>query len=167
MVQARFAGPAITATLAAIAMTGASESPELSPQEVVERAGLAVIEIRRGDLERAQQLLESAVENETGFVDAHYMLGELHLRMGRPGEAQEQFEQALWEDDDHALSHFGMARLYMDRERTMDGGVAPHGRAAHHWERFLELSEGDPSLAEARRVAVFYVKRYFPHLVDR
>lgn len=128
---------------------------------------LAMIEIGKGSVERARQLLESAVENEAGFVDALYLLGELHLGMGRPDEAQEQFEKALWEDEDHALSHFGMARLYMERERTMDGAVAPHGRAAYHWERFLQLSEGDPAMEEARQVAIFYVKRYFPHLLDR
>lgn len=128
---------------------------------------LAVIQIARGAVDRARQLLESAVDNEAGFVDALYMLGELHLRLGRPAAAQEQFEKALWDDPDHAPSHFGMARLYMDRERTMDGGFARHGRAAHHWERFLELSEGDPSMEEARQVALSVVRQYFPHLLDR
>lgn len=129
--------------------------------------GLAVVQYGKGNLDRAEQLLMIAVDSEPGFADAHYALGEIHLRRGQTSEARDAFEKALWEDDSHALSHFGMARLYMGLERTPPhGALPPYGRAAHHWEEFLRLSEDDPSLAEERDLATLIVRQHFPHLLD-
>lgn len=127
---------------------------------------LALLQIRKGELDRAEQLLGSAIESEPGLADAYYALGEVHLHHGRIDKAREAFEMALWKDESHALSHFGLARLYMKVEGTPDGVVARYGRASKHWEEFLRLSEGDPSLAEERRIAISYIKEYFPYLLD-
>jgi tetratricopeptide (TPR) repeat protein len=127
---------------------------------------LAVIQTGRGDLDRAAELLRLAIESEPRLPDAHYMLGEIHLARDQFGEAREEFEQALWEDEDHALSHFGLAKLYTITDRTPHGTVSPNGPGPEHWERFLELSEGDPDLALKREIAIRIVRQYLPHLLD-
>jgi tetratricopeptide (TPR) repeat protein len=129
--------------------------------------GLAVVQYGKGELDRAEKLLTIAIDSDPVFPDAHYALGEIRLRRGQINEARDAFENALWEDEDHAPSHFGMARLYMELERTPPlGAYPPHGRAAQHWEEFLRLSENDPLLAEERDLAILIVKQYFPHLLD-
>jgi len=127
---------------------------------------LALIRITRGELDQAEALLTSAVENEPGLADAHYVLGEIYLSSDRTTEAQQAFEQALWEDDTHAMSHFGLARVYMRTEASPYGGVSSMGEAPRHWAEFLRLSEDDPDLAEHREAALVVIKQYFPRLLD-
>jgi tetratricopeptide (TPR) repeat protein len=128
--------------------------------------GLALIRIARGEFDQAEQLLTSAVDNEPGLTDAYYVLGEIYLGSDRTTEAQAAFEQALWEDDSHALSHFGLARVYMRLDASPFGAISSQGNASEHWEEFLRLSEDDPSLAEQREAALVVIKQYFPHLLD-
>jgi S1-C subfamily serine protease len=128
---------------------------------------LAVILAGRGSFDRAEELLRVAIDSGPEITDAYYTLGEIYLAQGRFGEATTTFEQALWEDQDHALSHFGLAKLYTMIDRTPQGTRPPHGPASEHWERFLELTEGDPALATERQIALRIVQEYFPHLLDR
>jgi tetratricopeptide (TPR) repeat protein len=129
--------------------------------------GLATIEMARGQFDRAEQLLLTATETQPDLLDAHYLLGEIYLGRGSINEAKEAFERALWEDDDYALSHFGLARLYMITERAQHGITTMQSSAPHHWEQFLELSEGDPALAEQRRIAIRILEQLLPNLLDR
>ena len=140
---------------------------ELDPRHGHAAFNLAAIMAGQGLIDRAEQLLLVAVESEPGMTDARYALGEIYLSRGQLEKAKDAFEQALWEDEDHALSHFGLAKLYLETDRTPLGAVSPHGAGPHHWEEFLRLSEGDPSLAREREIAIRILQQYLPHLLER
>ncbi len=133
---------------------------ELDDRHAGAAFGLAMAHLQQGALTRAEELLQIAVQSDPALVDAHYVLGELLLRNDRTREARDSFERALWEDPDHALAHFGMARLLTHTD------FSPTGQAQEHWEAFLRLSEGDPALAEQRELAIRIAQRYFPEALE-
>jgi tetratricopeptide (TPR) repeat protein len=124
---------------------------------------LAAIWFRQGALSQAEQLLLAAIDSDPTMVNAHYLLGEIYLDRDDLERAREAFERGLWEDDGHALSHFGLAKYYTITDPTAYGRPS----ARHHWEVFMRLSEGDPSLEGARQIAIRVLERYFPQLLDR
>jgi len=127
---------------------------------------LATIQILQGDLARAEQLLTTAIDSDPRLVGAYYALGQVYAQTERVEDGIELLEQALQQDPEHALCHFGLAVLYMNDEIATLRGVAQHGRSAEHWKEFLRLSKGDPTLAEERETALYYVNRYYHSLVE-
>lgn len=127
---------------------------------------LALIRLARGEIDRAEQLLAIAIDNEPGFADAYFVQGDIFLRKDQIDEAKTAFEQALWEDDTHAMAHAGLAQVYMHLEVSMHGVHPPQGQAVEHWEEFLRLTEDDPALAEQRELALTVIRQYFPHILD-
>ncbi len=125
-----------------------------------------MIQVVRGDLDRAEELLHIAIDNDPGLARAYYTLGMLYVGTERVDEAMGVFEQGLRVDPDHALTHYTVAILHMNYELSVLKGPAQHGDAADHWAEFLRLSEGDPALAEQRDTAVFYIRQYYPGLLD-
>lgn len=119
--------------------------------------GLALLQLRRGNLAEAEELLRGATESDSGMVEAQTILGLILLERGQTEEAEAAFKQALWENADHALAYFGLARAAMARDETLR-------KAAGYWEKFLELSAGDPSLAREREIALRIVERFFPEI---
>ena len=69
---------------------------------------LAVLHAAQGQLDRARQLLESAIRNHPGFATAHQNLGDIHARM-----AAEAYERALQFDRSNTAVQ---ARLKLIRE---------------------------------------------------
>lgn len=138
---------------------------ELDGRHAHAALNLANIRFRQGRSDDGERLLRAAIDAQPGMADAHYLLGELYLSRDEYNDAQEAFEQALWENEDHALSHLGLARLHMVLDQSQ-GIASQHGAAPHHWEEFLRLSEGDPTLAEQRRAAMRVLERFYPHLLD-
>ena len=126
-----------------------------------------MIAVVRGNRREAEDLLLLAIDSELRFPEAHYTLGEIYFSQNRVNEALEEFEQVLWEDEDNALGHFGLARVAMAMDRIAIGSVSPHGAATEHWEEFLRLSEGDPALADKRHLALSIIRAYYPHLLER
>ena len=139
---------------------------ELDQRHARAALSLARIEILRGSVERAEQLLQSAIDNEPNLAEAYYTLGLLYLQTERADEAMEMLDQALRENPDHAMTHFGLAVLHMNIEMATLRGAAPHGYSARHWEEFLRLSEGDPTLTDERDTAIFHIRQYYPNLLD-
>jgi S1-C subfamily serine protease len=139
---------------------------DLDPRHGHAAYGLAGIKAGQGFIDRAEELLLVAVESEPGLTDARYALGEIYLSRGQMEDAKDAFEQALWEDENHALSHYGLARLYLETDRSPLGAVSSHGAGPHHWKEFLRLSEGDPSLAQQREIAILILQQYLPHLLE-
>lgn len=128
---------------------------------------LAAIRIAQGQLDRAERLLLAAIDAEPGMADAHYLLGEIYLSREDYTTAKKEFESVLWQDENHALGHFGLAKLYTIIDLSPQGTASPHGRGPHHWGEFLRLSEGDPALAEERQAAIRILEQILPHLLDR
>jgi tetratricopeptide (TPR) repeat protein len=127
---------------------------------------LAVIQLRPGATDQAEALLLQAIDSDPGMIDALYLLGSIHLGRDRIEDAKDVFERALWYDADHALSHFGLAQLYTIIDHGPQGSVSPHGSGPHHWREFLRLSEGDPSVAAEREIAIRVLQQILPHLLE-
>lgn len=137
------------------------KSLELDEQQSLAAYRLAVIHLGQGYTQRAEELLQLAIQSQPGLADAHYLRGEIYLERELYREAESAFEQALWENSEHALSHFGLARLYM----VSAGKV--RGDPERHWKDFLRLSRGVPSLQRERNLALRIVEEYYPRVLDR
>ncbi len=131
---------------------------DLEPRHAGAAVALAVTYLRDGLVSRAEELLLTATENDPEMVAAHYLLGEIYLQRGSIEDARRAFKAALWEDEDHALSHFGLARIRVTSRDRSD--------ARRHWDRFLQLTEDDPSLQRERERAIQIVRESYPDLLD-
>jgi tetratricopeptide (TPR) repeat protein len=65
--------------------------------------------IGEGKEEEGAEMLQKALSNHPGLLDAHQMLGDIALRAKDPETASQHFEQALAVDDRHRPSIFGLA----------------------------------------------------------
>ncbi|MDD5634575.1 MAG: hypothetical protein PHW46_04785 [Candidatus Omnitrophica bacterium] len=74
----------------------------------------------RGWGEKAKASLNAALEKDTLFAPAHYLLGFLYNEEGDIAKAQESFKKAIYLDKDFSLAHFALANIYRDGGRTTD-----------------------------------------------
>lgn len=133
-----------------------SKALELDPRHARAAVALALIYLGDGLKARAEELLVQAGEGEPPMARPHYLLGELYLHEQRLGDAEDAFKAALWIDEDDALSHFGLARVYY-RPRV-------RRESTRHWERFLELTKDNPALQAERERAIEIVREFYPGL---
>ena len=66
------------------------------------------------------------------------------------GEAEKRFKKVLQVDPNHPHSHYLLALIYVNEERTEE--------AKHHLERFIELAPDDPEAATARELLAYLSK---------
>lgn len=92
---------------------------------------------READREALQEL-RRALYLSPYLAEAHLLMGRLHLRGGRPGEAVEALKIALWSDETVA-THLALAAAYLE--------VPDTASARHEIDRALAL---DPQSADAR-----------------
>lgn len=159
------AGTGVAADLSR-AETAFETALELDGRHARAALGVAMIKMLKGSLERAEQLLLSAIDNDPYLAEAYYTLGLLYLQTDRADEALDMLEQARRVNPDHAMTHFGLAILYMNLEIATLRSVSQHGRSAEHWREFLRLSEDDPTLADEREAAASHIRRNYPGLLD-
>ncbi len=91
-----------------------------------------------GDLEKARDRLERAIELEPAYLPAYVRLGRALFDLGRLDEAEAAFRRALELDPDSAAAHHGLGRVLFDRKE--------YAAAAAEFERVLEL---DPEAVSA------------------
>lgn len=86
----------------------------LSPYDL---GRLATIEQRRGDTERAMQMLTAALALDPGSAELHYRLGSMHSAEGRIGLAEASFARSSEADPSFApaLRKLGLSRLRSGR----------------------------------------------------
>ena len=92
---------------------------------------------READREALQEL-RRALYLSPYLAEAHLLMGRLHLRGGRPGEAVEALKIALWSDETVA-THLALAAAYLE--------VPDTASARQEIDRALAL---DPQSADAR-----------------
>jgi len=85
---------------------------------------------------RAEQLLKSAVAQNHSLPEAHYQLGDLALKSGRPVEAVQELKQAAQLDPKSAKTCYALARAYRRLGRNED--------AAREMDRYQKLKEAEP-----------------------
>jgi tetratricopeptide (TPR) repeat protein len=100
---------------------------------------LALVRLRRGQLDEAYANLLTAVRLEPDHVDALYNLGNLLIGGGDPAPAAEYYRRVLAIDPGHAGAHYKMGALHKAAGETRD--------AIREYEEAVRL---DPALIDAR-----------------
>ncbi|WP_433286124.1 DUF5107 domain-containing protein [Pseudonocardia sp. CA-142604] len=168
------AAPADVATVEELAVIGAhleqyrhaTRSPEAywrealhrDPGHVASSVGLAARAYRRGDLAEAESLLRAAVARLTRHnanpqdTTAHYALGLVLERQGRPDEAYAAFATSSWTRPWRAAAGYRMARL-----------DAAAGRDEAAFSRLEDVLRVEPEHLQARALSVIVLRRTGRH----
>ncbi len=101
--------------------------------KLLEKSGKAA---GKGDQKKAIRLLEEAIEIHPQFRQAHNNLGVIHLKAGRPQQAEEAFLRALRirPDDAMALRNLATVQLIANRYQESIGTL----------EKLTQVSASDP-----------------------
>jgi tetratricopeptide (TPR) repeat protein len=147
------------------------------------KEGIGLYEI--GDFDQAIELLEVSLHFAPHTVQAHLCLGNCFIKLGAYTDAQRHYEQVISitpQNSDayytlgvcyqkvndlkkarrsfevavklkpHANSHFYLAKI-CEKEKDIDGAI-------EHWEKFINLAEGNPQAPSARkRLEMLVAKR--------
>lgn len=137
-----------------LAMKAFRKALEIDDEHAGAAYGIGTILYVEGRYREAITMLSHAAAADPDLLLAGLRLGESYLVLERLAEAQTAYETVLGRDEDYALAHHGMARVFESKLDLMT--------ARQHWRRFLELSEGDPSLEALRGRTVLYLERFRP-----
>jgi len=98
---------------------------------------VGLISVRRGELDRAQQAAEKALELQPEVTVAEYLLGLIAHKKNDAPKALTHYLAELEKDEKHAYSHYNLALLYDTYYQDLD-------KAVFHYRRYLSLiSEED------------------------
>ena len=95
---------------------------------------LALIDIKKKDLEGAEKKLAKALERNAKMPQIFNALGYIEASRGNVNKALEHFRQAIALKNDYALAHYNLALLqdtYMQDAKV----------AVEHYKRYLELTQ--------------------------
>lgn len=129
----------IVRVVGAIAVFGVS-SPGCAShqQDAVATLGAATESARAGDLDRAADLAQRAIDEHAGFVDAHFLLAAIEERRGRFDAARDLYLRVLRLDPTSSHAAVALAQTYLAERRTDD---------ARSW--LLKAIEEDPGCEPA------------------
>jgi tetratricopeptide (TPR) repeat protein len=106
---------------------------EYSPRFVEALTNLGLVEVQRGNFERARELLERARRINADVAQPHHALGVLAERQARVDRASRHYQDALKVDPGFAPARANYARL------LFEAGMLEHARS-----QFLRLVEAAP-----------------------
>ena len=89
----------------------------------------------RGDLDAAVDKVRRALASDDQIIEAHVMLGNLHVKAGRHAEAVGAYQRALAIDDEHLGATVSLAMTYKALDRLTDAEAG--------FERALTLDARD------------------------
>jgi arylsulfatase A-like enzyme/Flp pilus assembly protein TadD len=145
------------------AVVGYRRLLEVAGQDAKATMALARIHVDRGELSEAQRVLTAAAERREPPAVVANKLGEVMALLGRSGDAEARFRQAISSNPELGEAHFNLAVL-LDESGRMEDAVAAYRQAAElrvrdHRPRFnlgrLYGRQGRPDLQiEAYRGAV-------------
>lgn len=145
------------------AVVGYRRLLEVAGQDAKATMALARIHVDRGELSEAEQVLTAAAEGREPPAVVANKLGEVMALLGRSGDAEAKFRQAISSNPELGEAHFNLAVL-LDESGRMEDAVTAYRQAAElrmrdHRPRFnlgrLYGRQGRPDLQiEAYRGAV-------------
>ncbi len=103
-----------------------------NPQAAMPWVNLGLISFRRGELDRAQQAAERALELQPQTAVADYLLGLIAHQKNDAPQALKHYLATLGKDQQHAHTHYNLALLYDTYFQDIE-------KAVHHYRRYLEL----------------------------
>lgn len=95
---------------------------------------LALIDIKKNDLESAQKNLSKALERNPKMPQVFNVRGYLELSRGDIAKAADDYRQAIALKEDYALAHYNYALLHDIYFQDMQVAV-------RHYKRYLELTQ--------------------------
>ena len=115
------------------------QAADADPEHAGYWSGLAIAQMKAGDLDGAEQVIERAVARFPGEAEPLYLLAELRERQGRTREALAVLRRLLARHPDHARGRSLAGTL--DREQRVEGAYW-----AHESRHFLVRYEGAQGL---------------------
>lgn len=113
---------------------------EYSPRFVEALVNQGLVELQRGNFERARELIARARRLNPDVAQPHHALGVLAERQARPDDASRHYYDALAVDPGFAPSRANLARLLFDA-----------GMLNEAWVQFKRLVEAAPDSVEAHQ----------------
>jgi len=111
------------------------------PQLAGPHANLGLIHRRAGRLQASAQALEAAVRLSPQRAVYHHQLGITYRHLGEFAKARAAYEQAIALDPGYADAHLNLGILH-------DLYLGDAARALELYERYLELADGDATVAK-------------------
>ena len=103
---------------AVLNMTGLRRSTRVREIDVLVQCGTAYLQL--GNLKTARNRLQVAIVRQPDQAEAHYALGVIEQREGRPGKALEHFEAALANQPSHAPAALASATLLREQGKLAE-----------------------------------------------
>jgi predicted O-linked N-acetylglucosamine transferase (SPINDLY family) len=143
---------------------------------------VAIESAQKGELARAEQMLQMLLERDPSVARVHNALGVVRLQMGKPGAAEASLLRCLQLAPDDPRAHINLGKLYCGSERwpaaeehfrraiLLDAGssmasfnlamlLLQQGRAAEARDEFSRAVALDPQDAEAQlRLATLLIE---------
>jgi len=95
---------------------------------------LALIDIKKNDLDGAQKNLNKALERNPKMAQVYNVRGFLELSRGNIAKAVDDYRQAIALKEDYALAHYNYALIHDIYFQDMK-------MAVRHYKRYLELTQ--------------------------
>lgn len=110
-----------------------------SPSSVRTLTNLGNIYSEKGDLVKAGELFERAIENPDAdiFAQPHYNLGNLYRDTGRVDEAIGEYKKAIEVDPNFPFAYQNLAEIYVNRKQDLVSGI-------RILEELKEIQPGNP-----------------------
>jgi protein O-GlcNAc transferase len=124
---------------------------EYNPNFVDALTNQGLVELQRGNFERARQLLTRARRLNPDVAQPHHALGVLAERERRPDLASEHYYEALRVDPGFAPSRNNLAHL------LYDGGL--YEEALVQFKRLIEVAPDDPHAHAALAATLLHLER--------
>lgn len=103
---------------------------------------LALIDVKKKNVDGAERNLAKALERNPQMAQAHNMLGFIAVSKGNMTNAVEHYRKAIALKNDYVLAHYNMALLH-------DIYLHDNVTAVQHYKRYLELTNNqDKKTAE-------------------
>jgi tetratricopeptide (TPR) repeat protein len=124
---------------------------EYSPRFVEALVNQALVELQRGNFDRARELLLRARRLNPDVAQPHHALGVLAERQARPDEASRHYYEALAVDPGFAPSRANLARLLFDAGMLEEALV--------QFKRLVEVQPDLPDAAQGLAETLLRLKR--------
>jgi len=127
-----------------------TQARQSDPENFQAYLGLARLELRAGNLLKAQELVITAAEHGPGNTMVHYTWGLIARYLGKPGEAEQHFLEARRLFPDNIMANIELASIRVDEgvldeaEKYLDAvyAVAPNYPMALYLSGVIHASRG-------------------------
>ncbi len=108
------------------------EMTKLRPELAGPWANLALINIKRNNIDKADEFVKIALSKNSSMPQALNLSGYIESQKGQINKAKELYQQAILQKSDYALAHYNLALLY-------DIYLQDIANAVKHYEVYLSL----------------------------